>query len=298
MPAPTQTLYDVLGVSSQASRPEIAKAYNRLVEEFGKATTAPDPRREALIRSAYATLSDDARRDEYDAALAARASESAKSNAKRIVPIAVAAVVILAAAGYFIARKPAAPAVPSRSAQQILADLPRAVGRVQVLDVSGSARTAGLAFAIGDRLMATTCSGLVANAQIVVALDQRDRAARLSIADEELGICKLAVDAPVTFALPIAAAEPKAGDRVFVPAMNAAGELTLAEGTVKSIVVEPKRRLVELTAPGAIANGTPILDSQGSVIGVTTLAHDYGAGRNLALPAALVQQAQSRGKSP
>jgi len=77
MPAPTQTLYDVLGVPPQASGPEIVKAYKRLVEEFGKATTAPDPRREALIRSAYATLSDDARRDEYDASLAARNADLA-----------------------------------------------------------------------------------------------------------------------------------------------------------------------------------------------------------------------------
>ena len=294
MPSPAQTLYDVLGVSPQASGAEITKAYQRLVEEIGKATTVPDPRREALIRSAYATLSDDARRDEYDASLVARASESARTNAKRIVPIAVAALVVIAAAVYFISRKPAAPSAPTRSAQQILADLPRAIGRVQILDVSGSATTAGLAFVIGDRMMATTCSGLVANAQVVVTLDQRERAARLSIADEELGICKLAVDAPVTTPLSIATAEPKAGDRIFVPAMNAAGELALAEGSVKGIVVEPKRRLIELALPGAIANGAPVLDGQGSVIGVATLAHDYGAGRNLALPAALVQKAQSR----
>ena len=294
MPSPAQTLYDVLGVSPQASGGEITKAYQRLVEEFGKATTAPDPRREALIRSAYATLSDDARRDEYDASLVARASESARTNAKRIVPIAVAALVVIAAAVYFISRKPAAPSAPTRSAQQILADLPRAIGRVQILDVSGSATTAGLAFVIGDRMMATTCSGLVANAQVVVTLDRRERAARLSIADEELGICKLTVDAPVTTPLSIATAEPKAGERIFVPAMNAAGELALAEGSVKGIVVEPKRRLIELAVPGASANGAPILDGQGSVIGVTTLAHDYGAGRNLALPAALVQKAQSR----
>ena len=294
MPSPAQTLYDVLGVSPQASGAEITKAYQRLVEEIGKATTVPDPRREALIRSAYATLSDDARRDEYDASLVARASESARTNAKRIVPIAVAALVVIAAAVYFISRKPAAPSAPTRSAQQILADLPRAIGRVRILDVSGSATTAGLAFVIGDRMMATTCSGLVANAQVVVTLDQRERAARLSIADEELGICKLAVDAPVTTPLSIATAEPKAGDRIFVPAMNAAGELALAEGSVKGIVVEPKRRLIELALPGAIANGAPVLDGQGSVIGVATLAHDYGAGRNLALPAALVQKAQSR----
>ena len=63
------TLYEALGVPEDARGPEITKAYNRLVEEFGKVTTAPDPRREALMRTAYETLLDPARRAEYDASL-------------------------------------------------------------------------------------------------------------------------------------------------------------------------------------------------------------------------------------
>lgn len=292
-------LYDALGVAPDANGSAIAQAYKRLTAEFAKDSTAPDARREALVRTAHETLSDPARRAEYDASLVALKTERGKLDAKRIIPIAIAGVAVLAVAIYFIARKPAAPPpVPPRAAQEILADLTRSIGRVQVIDMSGTAKTAGLAFAIGDKVMVTTCHGLVANAQIVVTVEQRDRPSRLSISDEELGICKLALDAPRSWALTIATAEPRAGDRVFVPAMNAAGVLTIAEGSVKSIVVEPKRRLIEFTATVAIANGAPLLDAKGNVVGVVTLAHDYGAGRNLALPAAFVNQAQSRGKSP
>ncbi len=294
------TLYEALGVPADASGPEITKAYKRLVEEFAKVTTAPDPRREALLRTALETLSDPARRAEYDASLATSLAtqkvERARSNVKRIVPVAVGAVVVLAVAVFFVARKPAAPP-PSRAAQEALAEIPRSIGRVQVLEMSGASTTVGLAFAIGERVMATTCVGLVANAQIVVLLDQRPRPSRLSIADEELGICKLAVDSPSTPALALSAAEPKAGDRVLLPAMDADGKVTLGEGAVKAIIVEPRRRLIEFAAPGAIPNGTPVLDTQGKAVGIVTVAHDYGAGRNLALPAAYVQQAQSRGKS-
>ena len=298
MSAPIETLYDVLGVAPDANGTAIGQAYNRLTAEFRKDTTAPDAKREALIRTAYETLSDHGRRAEYDASLVARKSERAALGAKRIIPIAIAGAVVLAAAIYFIARKPAAPPTPVRTAQEVLGDISRSIGRVQSIDMSGAVTQVGLAFAIGGGVMATTCHGLGANSQIVVTVAPRSIASRLTIADEELGVCKLAVDGTGSWPLAIASVEPRAGDRVFAPGMNAAGELAIAEGSVKSIVVEHRRRLIEVAMPAAIANGAPLLDASGKVVGVVTLAHDYGEGRNLALPAALVNQAQSRGKSP
>ena len=302
MPVHDESLYDVLGVAPTARLPAIKAAYERIVAEYRKDTTPPDPRREALVQTAWETFLDPARRAEYDASLATRVATRktgrVRTDTKRIALLVAGAFGVLAVGGYFVMRKPAAPPPPpAHSEQEILADIARTVGRVQVIEMSGSSTTVGLAFAIGGRVMATTCSGLVANAQIVVTVEERDLPSRLSIADEELGICKLAVDTPGTWAITFAAAEPRAGDRVFIPAMNAQGQLTLAEGSVKGFVVEPRRRLIELTAPGALTNGAPVLDTQGKLVGVVTVAHDYGAGRNLALPAALVPQAQSRSEA-
>lgn len=303
MPAPEPTLYEVLGVTPDARLPAIKTAYERIVAEYRKDTTPPDPKREALVKIAWETFLDPARRAEYDAALVARVAqrktERVKMDTKRFIPFVAGAVGVLAVVAYFVMRKPAAPPLPpAHSAQEILADLARSVGRVQVIEMSGSATTVGLAFAIGGRVMATTCSGIVANAQIVVTVEQRDLPSRLSIADEELGICKLAVDAPGTGAITFAAIEPKAGERVYVAAVSALGQLTLTEGSVKGIVVEPKRRLIEIAATGVLTNGAPVLDVWGNLVGVVTSAHDYGAGRSFALPAALVQQAQARAKAP
>jgi hypothetical protein len=147
-------------------------------------------------------------------------------------------------------------------------------------------------------MMATTCHGHVVNSQLVVTVEKGDIASRMSIADEELGICKVAVDSSGALPLLIAGAEAKAGDRIYAPVIDEAGKVTLVEGTVKGIVAEPRRKLVEVTLPVVLPNGTPLVDNQAHVVGMISVTPELGAGRNLALPGALVNQAQARAKSP
>jgi hypothetical protein len=71
-----QTLYDILGVSREASPEEIAVAYqSRLVELEGVASQ--DPTALNLVREAHQLLSNATRRAAYDASLAARAVREA-----------------------------------------------------------------------------------------------------------------------------------------------------------------------------------------------------------------------------
>ncbi len=69
-----ETHYATLGVPRDARPGEIARAHDRLTEEFRRDTTPPDPRREARVREAFAVLSDESRRAEYDRALDAAPS--------------------------------------------------------------------------------------------------------------------------------------------------------------------------------------------------------------------------------
>jgi hypothetical protein len=71
-----QTLYDILGVSREASPEEIAVAYQARVVEL-EAAASQDPTALNLVREAHQLLSNATRRAAYDASLAARAEREA-----------------------------------------------------------------------------------------------------------------------------------------------------------------------------------------------------------------------------
>ncbi|MGH8699086.1 MAG: DnaJ domain-containing protein, partial [Burkholderiales bacterium] len=71
-----QTLYDILGVSREASPEEIAVAYqSRLLALEGAASE--DPTALNLVREAHQLLANATRRSAYDASLSARAAREA-----------------------------------------------------------------------------------------------------------------------------------------------------------------------------------------------------------------------------
>ncbi len=71
-----QTLYDILGVSREASAEEIAAAYQARLAEL-EAASSQDPTALTLVREAQQMLSNPTRRSAYDASLAARAAREA-----------------------------------------------------------------------------------------------------------------------------------------------------------------------------------------------------------------------------
>ncbi|MDH5263790.1 MAG: DnaJ domain-containing protein [Betaproteobacteria bacterium] len=277
-----ESLYDALGVPPGARPVDIERAYERLVAEFRKDTTPPDPRREARIREAYQVLSDEQRRAEYDRL---RQAPPPASDRRRIWVVGGLAAVIVVVAGYFAFGRSAAPGKPERGVAEIQADLVPSLGRVESFDISGKATPTGFAFTIANGVMATTCTGLASGAQVVVTIGTRAVPARVSASDEALGLCQLAVDGAGSWPLSLGA-EPRAGDTVYAAGVGGTGEVVLVEGKVKRVFSEAQARIVEAGVPvGPGMGGRPLLDVQGRVVAVATAAQPGGDARHVTVPA-------------
>ncbi|HUL56179.1 MAG TPA: DnaJ domain-containing protein, partial [Usitatibacter sp.] len=92
-----RTLYEVLGVSSNAKATDITRAYNRILDDQKKETSAPNPRLVAQAKVAYDTLRDPDKRDEYDALLRRRlvTGQSARKKPYLVGAAVVAALAIV-----------------------------------------------------------------------------------------------------------------------------------------------------------------------------------------------------------
>jgi hypothetical protein len=280
-----------------ARHAEIRRAHDRLVEEFAKDTTPPDPRREARIRGAFAALSDEARRAEYD-----RSLDACASSARRPKPVALAAVAALLAAGGVLAWLLSGrgdTAGSGRPAPEIQAEVAASIGRVQSLDLAGQATVTGIAFTVAKGVMATTCAGIGPNAQLVVMIGNRAVPARVALADEALGLCRLAVHGAGSWPIPLNAAPPAVGARVYAAGLDAAGEVTLAEGKVQRTVAGAPATAVDASVPaGGAIGGRPLLDAHGRVVAVATGAAPGGGVRHLVLPPAWADEAAPASASP
>jgi hypothetical protein len=270
-----ETLYETLGVARDARTLDVERAYQAFVAEMAKDTTPPDERREARMREAFEVLSDPARRAQYDASLLFPVP------ARRpawLLPAAATGVMLAVGLGYWSLR-PAPPARPSRAAADIQLDVSRAMGKVQSVEMSGRAIAPGYAFAVERGVMLTVCEIVPAGAQVVVTIGTRQAAARLTVADESRGLCKIAVDGGASWPAAIASGEPAPGDKVFTTALSAAGEATLAPTTVKAIVAGARGKVIEVAGavpPGGA--GGPLLDATGRVAGVALPEQAGGAG--------------------
>lgn len=286
MTAPRESLYEALGVASDARPGEIARAYERLVADFALDTTPPDPRREARIREAFQVLADEARRAEYDRSLAAGGAPARADGRTRLAAtVGVAAALVVALAWYF-SGPGEAPGNPGRPSSEIQAEIGGSVGRVRAIDLSGRAAETGFAFTVAEGVMATTCDGLAPGAQIVVTIGSRAVPARIAEADESLGLCKLAVEGAGSWPMPLAGGGPGVGERVYAAGLGASGDVVLAEGVVKRVATEGALRIVEAAVPGVPAmGGRPLLDAQGRVVGVASAAQPGGSARYVMVPA-------------
>jgi hypothetical protein len=284
MSAPRQTHYDVLGVKRDAKRVDIGRAYNRLRSEMQKEMAAPDKRRAALVQQAHETLSDPVTRDAYDKSLLA---PERKRRAALTGSVIVGVALIVAAAYFVFLPPPSSP--PPRSAAEILHSASLAVGGLKRLDMSGQSARVGIAFAIDEGVMLTTCQEIAPGSQLVVHLSPRDAPARVATSDEALGLCQLAVEGAGSKPLPVSGVPPRTGDKVYATKINAVGEVALIPGTVKRVSVESGSRVVHASMPVANAGGGgPLLDADGRVIGVASRSQPDDRGRFVAVPEAWI----------
>jgi hypothetical protein len=267
MPAPSKNYYELLGVPRYAKMHDVGRAYNRWVSDANKPDAPPlDLKRATLMKLAYDTLSDPARREAYDRTLVKKATKRAGGAALWGAGIAI---LVGAGAAAWFWLKPEAPVAPEVDAVSKLLDTTtRAVGRVDSLDMSGKETPIGLAFAIAEGEMVTSCERVPPGAQLRVTLGKRKVPATVKTTDEKYGLCKLAAEGTGAWPLVLADNEPRQGDRVYATKVNSVGQVALVEGTVKRLHGEPAERSIELNLPLAPEwAGGPLLDGYGRVLG-------------------------------
>ncbi|QJR15390.1 DnaJ domain-containing protein [Usitatibacter palustris] len=269
--------YEVLGIPRNAKLTDVHRAYNRWVAEFKKDTTPPDPRREALLKEALEVLSDDDRRDAYDKEFAA--ANRAATAKKVITPGAVVAgLVAVTAVGAiaFVVTRPSGPAVPkARGTEEIRQAVQGAVSPLVAFDMSGKTTPMGVAFVIEDKVMVANCQALAPGAQLAVSTGTKQVPARVTVADEKLGLCKLLTDGYVGEPLSVNSTPPAVGAKVFGTTVGPKGEIGFKEAAVTKVVDEGDSKAIESsmpTQPGGY--GAPLLDAGGKVIAVATLKPD------------------------
>ena len=324
-----KNLYDILGVPRDANALDIGLAYQRRTAELQRAVP-PDPNAQSFVHQAHEILSNPQRRAAYDATLVTAAEKAAaaeqqepdlvlesgdddtKPKNKYLVPGIVAAVVVLLLvflavrsghtpeapkpAPVVVAPPPPPPPPPKPlGAEQILPAALLSVGRVMSYEMSGRAVPLGIALATESGTMITTCHGIPGGSQLVVRNGAESNSANLTVTDETLDLCKLAVTGLNTRALTVTPDDPRPGDKIFALGANAKGDFALTEGTVKSLIPTPHGKVLEISVPIATGgSGGAVLDTYGRLVGIATTPHNYGAGLQIALPASWIAEMRTR----
>lgn len=330
--APKRSLYEILGIDPDANELDINLAYERNKLAIARGTS-PDPNAAALVQQAYEILSNPKRRAAYDASrvtAAEREAAAAQANApdlvldgdageaparpKWIMP-AILAVVVLIVIGFFTLRparapekaaeapppaakpEPPPPPQPMKPAQLLEAAL-RASGQLLRYDMSGSAVPIGMAVSLEPGSVVSTCHGIAAGSKVVFRQGAETLSAELTVDDEILDLCKLAVPGAAARTLPVSSEEAKAGDKVYALGVNAKGEPALTEGKVRAVKMAEGVKVLDLDVPIAAAgSGGPVLNEFGKVVGIASTPHRYGAGVNAAISAGWLSQMRSRAKA-
>lgn len=330
MAASKKSLYEILGIERDANALDVGLAYERRKAELDR-RVPPDAAETALVQQAYEVLSDPARRAAYDATLMAQSERAAAAaqptdlvleaepeepSRTPLLVGAAAGLVVIVAALYFSLRSPPAPPPPQPPAEPpkpvvaappppkpvppatILAGAASTVGMVLSYDMGGQAKPLGLAAAIDRGVYVTTCHGIPAGAAIVVRQGPESHSASLAVNDETLDLCKLNVPDLRGAGIPLASAEPKPGDTIYVLGANAKGEVALTEGTVKQMRTAPNAKVIEISVPIARnGSGGAVFDTYGRLVGIATTEHGFGTGLSIVLPAAWFAEMRSRTKS-
>ena len=143
--------------------------------------------------------------------------------------------------------------------------------------------------------MITTCHGIPGGSQLVVRVGADSNSANLTVTDERLDLCKLAIAGLNAQPLALAPDEPRPGDRIFALGVNGKGDFALTEGTVKALRPSPQGKVIEISVPIAPGgSGGAVFDTFGKVIGVATTPHAYGANLNIAIPSAWIETMRTR----
>ncbi len=289
----TRTLYEVLGVPCNAKPTDIGLAYQRYKSETQKESSVPDARRAAMMKVAYETLYEPARRADYDETLE---GSRKKKSAPMVAIVAAVVAAVVAAGAYKFFRAPDKPAkAAALTADQLLEATSPFVGRLQSTVMSGEVKPAGVAIATAEGEMITTCHGIPAGAQLSVLLPTGMARAELTRANAELDICTLKVKEIGASFVKARGAEPAPGERVYALLAEGSRPTQLKEARVEKAIADPKGAVVQLDKPGPFPTGSPVIDAQGRLVGIVTTPHSFGEGLTVALGSSRIAQARAAG---
>jgi hypothetical protein len=276
-----ETLYDVMNLPRDAGPHDIDRAWNRYRAQMRNESTPPDPRRDALMRHAYETLTDPYKREAYDADLRRESPvlRASKRSPRMVATVAVLVVAALGAAAYAVystQRTPVKPAVVTRPIAEIQDMVTRAVGRVQGVDLGGKEATLGVAFAIEPGVMAAACTGLSPDKEALILSPPRRWSARVTQFDPR-GLCRLEVHGGAAFPLTLTSAIPAHRADVFMVEVGPQGNASVRQAYVTR--VDPREGGTVVTnLPLKEANlGAPLLDGDGRVVAVAVPQASGGA---------------------
>jgi serine protease Do len=322
-----KTLYQILGVGRDASEEDIGLAHEMRMSDLEN-RTPPDPSTLALVQQAFEILSDPKRRAAYDSRLLSASEKAAAEQQggtpdleigedeepkKKLPVVPIAAVAVVAIVALFFALRspapkppapvadaptPAAPPPPPpkmRNAAEVLADATPSAGPLMVYSMSGVATQIGMALAIDQGTMVTTCHGIPAGGKMVVRVGKEQLPADLTITDEALDLCRLSVAGLTAPPLRLASDEATAGEKIVAISLDAKGALVTAEGTIKAMRKGKAGNLLELSTPiAANASGAGIFDQYGKLVAIATVPHELGPGAHIAIPSTAIAQMRSR----
>ena len=267
-----QSLYQVLRVSKDARPDEIERAYQRIKRELNRETTPPDPRLRVMIEHAHDTLMDPVRRETYDREWYAPKAQIQRARRSPVALVAtLAAVVSVGAATWMYTREPAQAAREWRPKQEIQEAVSMAVGRVSRIDMSGTQQPLGVAFAIAEGTLVTSCEGLTPNAEVMVHFGKRVAPVRVTSFDEATHLCKLTGATVGSWPLPLSHQYPSQGQPMYVPVLGANNEPRVRDASFKTAVQLGEVHAFQADAmPDARDLGTPLLDAEGRVVGAAS----------------------------
>ena len=272
-----KTYYDDLGVKKTATNQEIERAYRKYRATMDKVDAAPDRQGESRMKSAYETLMDPERRAKYDEFLVPQQRK------REWKGVAAGFAVLILGAGAAVAWQMFKPPPPPPPGSLSVADLThkagQAMSRVESMDMSGATKVVGLAFALDEGTVATTCEGITPMSQLTLNMLPRKVPVKVAQVDEKVGVCKLSAAGIGGWPLPVTSADPAPGDVVYMTKMNANGEVSLVDARVKKISPSEHGRSLELSVavlPERV--GGPVLNAFGHVVGVQLMPADAKQG--------------------
>jgi hypothetical protein len=195
------TYYEILGIPSNAKHNDVGLAFNRKMRALKREDDAARPegggRPQGSVR--------DALRPGQARAVRRQASRRVLKPrfGRNHAAIAALFVVIVAVGLFWYLRPQLAPetvaletAGPGKPYQEVLNGAIPAVGRLQSVEMSGQAKHAGVAFTVEEGCRGHLVPGLSPTAQLKVDIPPRVIPARVTMTDDELGLCKLEVLGP------------------------------------------------------------------------------------------------------